>query len=181
MITIASLFDSHSRLQTDQVWRLLETECELVGIRSIPYPHFSWFTGDDFTDDHMDDLLLEISAQLNVFEVKTSGLGVFTSESPVLYLPIVKTAELMEYHRLIWSRLHAKVIGINTLYAPENWIPHITVGYGDVTFERISCALESLLNYDLTLTIKIDNIAWLSRADENARVEKIIKLDAPQG
>ncbi len=176
MITIASLFDRKSTKKTGKVWDLLESECEMIGIKSIPYPHFSWLTGADFVDDQISLSLSEISQQMNVFEIKTAGLGVFTGESPIIYLPIIKTQQLLTYHQMIWNSFSNKVKEINSYYAPQNWVPHITIGYGDVTLDTLSCALKSLLHRDLSLNIIIDNVSYLSRVEEDARVERIAKL-----
>ena len=176
MITIASLFDRQSSKQTGRVWDLLENECNLTGIRSIPYPHFSWLTGADFSNILFDDPLVDLSNQINVFEIKTTGLGIFTGESPVIYLPLVKTQKLLTYHQIIWEMMETRVAELNSYYSPENWIPHITIGYGDVTIDRLSCAVRNLTKYDLSLTITIDNISYLSRIEEEAKIERIVKL-----
>lgn len=176
MITIASLFDRKSSKRTGAVWDLLETECEMIGIKSIPVPHFSWLTGADFTFAQADKLLDNLSRQITGFEITTSGLGIFTGPAPIIYLPIIKTADLLAYHRLIWEAMAPAVVNINSYYSPQNWIPHITIGYGDVTMDNLACALEKLLNYELSLTITIDNIAYLSREEMNARIERVVKL-----
>ncbi|MEM5773927.1 MAG: hypothetical protein AAGU05_02915, partial [Anaerolineaceae bacterium] len=81
-----------------------------------------------------------------------------------------------EYHQIIWNSFSGKVKEINSYYSPQNWVPHITIGYGDVTLETLSCALKNLLHMDLSLTIRIDNLSYLSRVEENACVERVAKL-----
>lgn len=176
MITIASLFDKRSSKQTGLVWDLLETECSLSGIRNIPYPHFSWLTGADFSDKHIFDLLEDLCKKLEPFEIKTTGIGIFTGDEPIIYLPLVKTKKLFEYHQMIWALIENHVSEVNSYYSPENWIPHITIGFGDVTTDRLSCAVRNLSKYDLSMTITIDNLSYLSRIEEQAKIEKIFKL-----
>jgi 2'-5' RNA ligase len=176
MITIASLFDKKASTQTSNVWDLLERECDLTGIKTIPYPHFSWFTAGKITDPVFNEILLGLSNQLKSFTIQTTGLGIFTGQNPIIYLPLVKTLQLISYHVMIWEALSSRVFDMNPYYATENWVPHITIGYGDVTTERLSCAVRNLALHNLSLNITINNLAYLSRIEEEAKIEFIVKL-----
>jgi 2'-5' RNA ligase len=176
MITIASLLDNKANKKIEKYWMLLERDCLLSEIKTTPFPHFSWFTAMVGENSAIEEKLEEIGRQLIPLTVQTGGLGIFTGIKPILYLPLIKTRELLSSHELIWFGFQSIVSGTNKHYAPDSWIPHITLAYGDVSTRRLSCAIQNLSVIDLSMNIQIDNIAFLSRIDEEPRIEFVIPL-----
>jgi 2'-5' RNA ligase len=177
MITIASLLDNKANKEIEKYWMLLERDCLLSEIKTTPFPHFSWFTAMVGDNSAIEEKLEEIGPKLIPLSVQTGGLGIFTGLKPVLYLPLIKTRELLTSHEMIWLNFQSIVNGTNQYYAPESWIPHITLAYGDLSARRLSCAIQNLSVIDLSMSIQIDNIAFLSRVDEEPRIEFVIPLN----
>ena len=69
----------------------------LTEIRTTTVPHFSWVTGENFLSEPLHASLREFTATIDPFSVYATGLGIFPGNSPVLYIPIVKTAQLHLY------------------------------------------------------------------------------------
>ena len=177
MITIASLLDKKANSATEEYWAMLEAKCQLTEINSVPFPHFSWFTASGIAHPALPELFEDVAKDLYVFTIQTTGLGVFTGKSPVIYLPLIKTRQLIEFHEIIWKRLSEFVQDLNYHYSPDSWVPHITLAYGDVSVPRLACAVQNLANIDLSTTIEISNIALLTRIEEEAKVECVARLE----
>lgn len=171
MITIASLLDNETNSLIEKIWTILDHNCELSGISNVPFPHFSWFTAMSNDGSTPRFKMEQLSRQIEPFYVETSGLGIFTLEAPILYLPLIKTKNLLTIHERIWSSMVGSVIGISKHYSPDQWMPHITLAYGDVTSDKLTCAIQSLVLYDLNHRIHVDNIALLSRSEYEAKIE----------
>jgi len=170
LITIASLFDIESDSKTREIWDILEYYCNLFEIKTLPNPHLSWQSAKTYAIQSLDDRLKDFTNSINPILLRTSGLGIFTGKSPILYLPIVKTNELIKIHKNLWERLRDLSVIPNQFYSPDNWIPHITIAYGDVTVEKISCAIRQLGDLNYEISILIDNITVLHRDDDVARI-----------
>lgn len=74
----------------------------------------------------------------------------FTGESPVIFILVVKDTQLLKFHYSIWERLKQAKEDISDYYSPQSWIPHISLAYEDVTKENIGKALK---NYHLWILV----------------------------
>jgi 2'-5' RNA ligase len=86
------------------------------------------------------------------------GLGIFSGDRPVLYLPIVKSQAMIDLHNQIWERLGSLADRANGYYSPAFWLPHITLAINDLRRENLACALESVAFEPVELTISVDNL-----------------------
>ena len=68
---------------------------------------------------------------------------------------------LLQFHQLIWERTKDVAQGISPLYAPDVWVPHITLGLNDVSNANLACAMQSLAFRDFAWEITVDNIAFI--------------------
>jgi 2'-5' RNA ligase len=176
MFAIASLFKPAANHSTQKLWDTLEKNCGLSGIRTSPYPHFSWLSAEELKWNAIQTRLRRICASTQSFKVRTAGLGIFTGPRPILYLPLVKTLELMRLHERIWKAELKYLVQPNAYYAPGSWIPHITIAYGDLTLENLPCAITDILNNPLELDILVDNVSVIYRQDEEAGVREVFRL-----
>ena len=159
MLAIASLLDPATDQQTKKLWRFLEDKCGLAGIKTAPYPHFSWLTCDDLNWDPVSKNLGRIAIKVKGFTAITAGLGIFGGPKPILYIPIVKTPELLAIHQNIWGKVRRYLVNPQDYYLPENWMPHITIAYGDLAPANLACAIQDLAFETLSFEIIINNIS----------------------
>jgi len=160
---IASFLDPYSSTRVEAFWKQLESRCGLVGVKTTPFPHFSWQVTEGYDLDRLDSTLREISRQTQPFTIRTAGLGIFTGEKPVVYVTIVKEASLTRFHSLLWEQLNGISIGPSRFYAPDQWVPHITIAYNDVHTDNLICALQALAFQSFDWEINIDNLVYLTQ------------------
>ncbi|MCL4561142.1 MAG: 2'-5' RNA ligase family protein [Chloroflexi bacterium] len=166
MYAIVSLLEPSTYSRIEAMWRILELQCGLQGIKTTPFPHFSWHVAENYDFDRVEGTLRQIAATSKPFTVKTAGLGLFTGTEPVIYVLIVKNENLYRFHNTIWEKIHPNAVGSNEHYAPEAWVPHITLAHSDVNRNTLICALEELAFLPFNWEIKIDNLAIVGQTGE---------------
>ncbi len=159
MQAIISLLDEHHYQVTEALWRELEAQFGLRGVYSTPYPHFSYHVARSYDRAALQATLQRVTCKMQPFQVVTAGLGIFTGTSPVLFIQIVRTPALTEFHQALWREVSGCVSGAVGYYSPENWLPHITIGFGDIQKDLLVEAVRLLGERDFNWTITVDNLA----------------------
>jgi 2'-5' RNA ligase len=147
--------------QVNALWQGLEEKFHLRGIQVTPYPHFSWQIAQDYDFDRMEAILQKIAAQTHPFDARTTGIGMFTGPRPVIYIPVVKSLELMQFHSQVWEKTLPASQGLSSYYAPPSWVPHISLAYEDVEKANIASVIEYLAFHPYNWEMKVDNIALI--------------------
>jgi 2'-5' RNA ligase len=167
---IASLLDAPANEKIEEIWNELELRCGLRGVRITPFPHFTWQVTEGYDLAGLDTALRDFSRETQPFLIRTVGVGIFSSEKPVAFISIFKDEKLMQLHSRLWEMTKNLVQKPDLFYSPDQWVPHITVAYNDLTRENIGCAMEILAFQPHDMEIYIDNIIFISQAgDETTR------------
>jgi 2'-5' RNA ligase len=109
---------------------------------------------------------------MSKFHVKTAGLGIFTGTKPVLYIPVVRSPQLTELHREFWPEICKTASGVLSYYAPNMWMPHITIAQGDINHDRLPHVIQLLSERDFAWDITVDNLAVI----HDSGVEQTVKF-----
>src|SRR6266704_4044580 len=158
---IVTLLDNdHYRLIED-LWAELERRFSVHGVYITPYPHFSYHVAQDYDLGLVESVLQRITSNITTFKVRTSGLGIFTGASPVLYIPVVRSLELTQLHQELWQEISTVSSGVQEYYNPDRWMPHITIGFGDISKDNLSQIIPFLAERDFSWEITVDNIALI--------------------
>lgn len=165
VFAIASLLNPAADKTTHELWQWLEWDCGLKGIRLTPTPHFSWLGAEGYDHPRVPIILERFAAEMRPFRVKTAGLGVFTGPNPVLFLPLVKTREMLDIHEQLWRLITPYANQPNPYYDPHQWIPHITLANRDVTPENLACAVNGLLYQSIEFEILVDHLVLIYLID----------------
>jgi 2'-5' RNA ligase len=161
MHALVSLLPEPFYRQVERIWQSLESEVGLRGIQVTPYPHFSWQIAEDYDLERLKPILEGIASQTKPFQVRTTGIGLFTGPRPVVYISLVKTLELMRFHSLVWESTLETSTTASPDYNPGNWLPHISLAYADVTLANIGAVMKILAFQNLEWEMKVDNFAFI--------------------
>jgi 2'-5' RNA ligase len=164
---ITSLLNEPHKTQVEAIWQELEEKCGLVGVRITPFPHFTYQVVETYDQSRLESILRKIAHETQPFTVQTTGLGLFTGSSPIIYLPLVKNDLLQHFHQLLWDRTIDLAQGISPYYAPDMWMPHITLGYGDVTNFNLGCAMDLLAFRDYSWQITVDSLTFIGQFEQH--------------
>lgn len=181
---IVSLLDDTHYQQVEALWATLKGEFGVQGVYVTPYPHFSYHIANQYDLEMLETLLHAFASEQKPFQVKTTGLGIFTGTQPVLYLPIVRSPQLTQFHQSLWQRLvEAGQAGNDRqdYYAPDNWMPHITIGFQDVNCQMLGNIVHYLGTRSFNWNIFIDNIALIYDTGTAQLLRTRIPLNGAKG
>ena len=131
------------------------------GAYITPYPHFSYQVALHYDLDKVASVLERITSNIATFQVRTTGIGIFSGASPVIYIPVVRSLELSLLHAELWNELSEAGSGIQEYYSPAQWMPHITVGFGDIDRDNLPEIVQWLNQHDFTWEFTVDNLAFI--------------------
>ena len=158
MYGVVSLLDyKHHQLVKD-LWAELKKEFGVSKVYQAPEPHFSYQLARHYNIKSLQSVLRRFAASKMSFQVRAGGLGIFTEPDLVLYIPVVRSPELMQFHEALWWEISSMASGIEDYYHPSRWMPHITIGIGDINKDNLSGIIRFLAERDFNWEINIDNI-----------------------
>jgi hypothetical protein len=172
MYAIISEIDSQSSQKVSKLWQTLNQTCGLEAIYTIPTPHFTWLVAEDLDIAPVKSKLFALQQQRLRLNTHTFGLGIFAGGSPVLYLPLVKSLEMIHLHEKIWDDLLPFCKDVNLYYSPPMWLPHITLALKDLNRKNLACAVNQMAFEPIELSITMKSLAIATHEDE--KIGKIL-------
>lgn len=155
---IVSTLDTEHNTRIEALWSELEHDFGLK-YACVAYPHFSYQIAESYAPG-VESALRALAAQTQPFEVITSGLGIFTGERPVLFVRVVRDAELTAFHDAVAETVAPYARGLHANhYGHEYWIPHITLAIEDLTHDNLPDVIHLLSRRSFDWTIRVDNVA----------------------
>jgi 2'-5' RNA ligase superfamily len=158
---IVSLLPEKYYRRVESLWDELEREFSVRGVYITPFPHFSYNVAQHYEVDKVLPVLKRITSNITTFQVRTSGIGIFNGASPVIYIPVVRSLELSQLHEELWNELSTAGTGIQEYYSPAQWMPHITIGFGDINRDNLPTIVRWLNERDFTWEFTVDNLAFI--------------------
>jgi len=158
---LVSLLPSPYYERVETIWDRLEQRCGLTGIRVTPYPHFSWQIAEGYDFDRLEAAIQRVATRTEPFAVKTAGLGIFSGETPVVYLPVARNSRMAQLHDEIWQVANGIGTGVSEYYNDDNWAPHISLAYGDVDRQTLPEILDELAFESFGWEFEVDNISLI--------------------
>lgn len=176
MYALTTLFDLESDINFACMWQKLKNKCNLVPANEVSFVHLSWQGASAYQVEPAKNIIHNISTQTRSFKVGVSGVGIFTGPEPVLYLNVVKNRALMDLHDTLWGKLSPFAEGFNAYYEPNDWVPHITLVYGMLLPEDLSCAVTELMYEPFSFELPIDNLALIFLRDGSVGIDSRFDL-----
>lgn len=170
--TVSLLDDKHTRVIED-LWDEFKAKLGVKGIHRTPIAHFSYHVAEDYNLDVLREILMPIVSNTKPFRVHSNGLGIFTGEVPVLFIPINPDLELIAFHQRLWKAISesSAVNASNVYYHPNKWQPHITLTHHDVDHDLLPEVVRLLSKRNFSWDIEINNLAVLDGSDEIQTLE----------
>jgi 2'-5' RNA ligase len=157
---LVSLLDHDHADELRSIWWELESRFGVTNQYVKPFTHFSYHVvADEYDLDYLQPALEDLSVKRPPFRVRTTGSGVFTGTDAVIYNGVMPTPELVALHQELWDHF-TPGFGVGLpYYAPEVWVPHVTLAQGQRAGEHLSDILAFLAELDLEWDLNVDNLA----------------------
>jgi 2'-5' RNA ligase len=127
----------------------------------VHYPHFSYHIAGDYDMARLEQVLARFAAETATFTVHASGLGIFTGPEPVLYVPVARNPTLTTLHQALWPEIERAGRHASAYYAPDVWLPHITLGHGDITPDDFTVIVPWLNEQRFHWHITVNNLGLI--------------------
>ena len=147
--------------QVHQLWAEMNRLFGVGAPEATAVPHFSYHVAPTYDLEKLKAVLLETAVSTPPFIVKTSGIGIFPGDLPVLYIPVARSPELQALHTTLWPKLNAIAQNPLDYYSPANWFPHITLGHNDITPAQLGPIVTWLNRQPLTWDVAVSNLTLL--------------------
>ncbi len=158
---VVSLLDYEHHQLVKDLWAELAREFAVSKVFTAPEPHFSYQLARHYNVKSLEAAMRRFAANKISFQVRAGGLGIFTGPHPVLYIPVVRTPELTQFHEELWWEISCTASGIEDYYHPGRWMPHITLGIGDLNKDNLPHIVRFLTERDFNWEITVNNIALI--------------------
>ena len=165
---VASLLDADHEVAVRRIWDRLAVHGRETDLWVTPIPHVTYHVAEAYQDNMVENLSL-VAGETCPFRIHTAGLGMFPGENPVIYLPVVRSEAVDHVHGRIWDSMEQTADGVNQLYSPPFWVPHITIGqvHGSraATVDTLMAVVSDLSPWEINLT----ELAVIEGAGPDAR------------
>ena len=173
MYAIISEIDKQSSETVKIIWHDLCEECGLEEIYTLPTPHFSWLVAEEMDLKQAKSTIASMISTVPEIKTYTFGLGIFSGILPVLFLPMVKTMEMINLHQNIWEQVGPFCRQLKTYYSPSFWMPHITLALKDLDKDKLACAVSAFAFEQIELSVSMESIALAESEDK--KIGKILE------
>jgi hypothetical protein len=157
---IVSFLDPHHTALVMDVLQELIDQCSLLDDLLAGPPHISWHVAESYDYDRLKEKLASLSSLQSTLTARVSGLGLFTGEQFILYIRLVKDEPLARLHQKIWTRVNPIAVQPSSYYAPESWVPHISLIVRDEDEIRLGCVMKKLAFRSFDWELPLDNLAF---------------------
>ena len=160
MNALVSLLDHDHADEIRTIWWELESRFGITNQYVKPFIHFSYHVvADEYDLQHLGPMLDDLSKKRTPFHVPTTGAGVFTGSQPVVFVEVTRTPELDALHQQLWDTC-TPGFGVGLpYYAPDAWVPHVTLAQGARAGEHLPDIMKVLEDRDLDWELNVDNLA----------------------
>ncbi len=172
---IISLLDHESDQMVREIWQYLDSQFNIKQAQESLAPHISWHVAKCYPHESMKLWVTKQAKETTRFSIQSSGVGIFMVPSPVLYISLSVTMEMMKIHTDIYTYADKISMEPNPYYRPSIWIPHITIAQGDIHLSQMGEILAGMQAFSLNRKILIDNFAYVYSSETgNSELYKVI-------
>ena len=164
---VVSLLDPTATAQIHAIWAEMRAAHSIeAAARQVPWPHLSYHIAPRYDPVALESGLQALARETGPLEIRTTGLGIFTGPTPVLYLAVTCSPALSGLHAKAWAACNAAAEDASPLYAPNVWVPHITLAHLDVTPANLPGLIADLGGRDFAWTITLSAFTALFKVDD---------------
>ncbi|MEP6870309.1 MAG: 2'-5' RNA ligase family protein [Anaerolineaceae bacterium] len=162
---ILFLLDRTSDDRIEQLWDQMEREFGVAKGYPGALPHLTVHLAAAYDLTATQTVVEELANDCAPFDVTTAGLGVFTDELPILYIPVTRTRILDDLHLRLYRSLAPHCSGHVPYYAPEKWMPHVSIGQVNISPDVLPSLLAWLSHQPLSWEMSAATLAIGENSD----------------
>jgi len=175
---VGDIPEPHSE-QILELWDELQRRFGVHSELTAEYPHFSLHVASSYEQEDLVERLQAFASEHPPLRVRTAGLGLFTRERTVLYMPLVRNPRLNAFHRALWKAISGLGDEVRPYYRPERWIPHVTLAHDKLDQYNLGGAISWLADQKLDWVFDVSTLSVLQADGSERRVLGTVELSGP--
>lgn len=157
--------------QVEALWERMERDFAVPRGYPGAVPHITFHLGSHDVAAGADEVVRRVAAATSPFVVFTSGLGVFRGKLPVLHIMVARSPAAAALAETLSRELAAAGYpSTDPYFAPEKWIPHITIAHRNLAGLELAELLAWLVRQDLAWEIPISELSIALETDKSAEI-----------
>ena len=173
---LATIFQLDEVSPENPTWEMIREVFNRADVPITALPHFSWHVANEYDEDAVESHLSDLVKGMEPFTINIAGIGIFSAEVPVLYLPVTKTPKVSELHGELWAQLKPLSSAINLNYDPQVWIPHVTLTTGEASNDAICLVITELAHIPTSMELIVDHLALIYRNDRTSGIRNFFRF-----
>ncbi|MDQ4141635.1 MAG: 2'-5' RNA ligase family protein [Bacteroidota bacterium] len=178
MVAVVSLLDAEHSQIVQEIIDDLERIFGLRGVKITADPHITWLICEVEKLAQLKTYLSEVASQTNSVRVKTTGLGIFPGEHPVIFVPVIRADGFNQVHAELYRGIRSFSRHTINFYDPENWVPHISLALRDTTPEILPELISYLNQRTYNWDIELNNFSILRNENNQYRQDTTYQFAA---
>lgn len=170
MYSILSLIDNSPASEIQRIMEAVRPVLKNKNPVIWAYPHITWHTAEEYSPELVEGELTDLCTSCSPFHIKVTGIGLFTGKTQVLFLPVIKTAQLVSIQQEIYKNTQKISKKHSEYFQPDKWIPHITLISDPDEQDSIPKAIRILAEMTVDFEAKIDNICLGEYTGDSAKI-----------
>lgn len=176
IFALATIFQLNDVSPENPTWDTIREVFDRAEVPITALPHFSWHVANEYDEDEVEGNLSNLVKGFEPFAINIAGIGIFTAEVPVLYLPVTKTPIVSKLHGELWTILKSHSSVINPYYDPQVWIPHVTLTAGGASNDAICRVITELAHIPTSMELIVDHLALIYRNDRTSGISNFFQF-----
>ena len=176
MVAVVSLLDAAYTRIVNDIINDLERTFGIRGVKITADPHITWMICEVSRLAQLKRYLSQVAGNTRPIRVKTTGLGVFPGQHPVIFVPVIRADGLNLMHTQLFNGIRPFSGDTVNFYNPDQWVPHISLALRDTTPELLPQLVSHLNQRTFNWEIELNNISILMKSGEQYTQEAIYQL-----
>ncbi len=130
--------------------------------------HFSWLVCEEINKEEIHTCLEKIARQKHGFTIQSGGIGIFPGNIPAITYVLSRSPEITEMHSMLWEKCGKHIDQINKKYAPDRWIPHVTLLHQGLESRKYCEFLDKSIGSDISFELKVNNLSVIYKDELSA-------------
>jgi 2'-5' RNA ligase len=160
-IGILSILEDQHYKEVKQLWKLFEKQYHSIGVQTFNHPNLTFQGGEAKDVKALTRNFRDFASEIEPFEIEVDDLGSFYRK--VIYLRVRKSKEIARINQVVNQYLKSRSVKVIDEYAPERWIPHITIAMDDLLEDEFDKAWRDLSGTRFRFEQKLHNICLVKR------------------
>ena len=153
------------------LWETMEREFGVPRGYPGAVPHITFHLGTHDIAPGAEDVVRRVAARTAPFVIHSAGLGVFGGPVPVLHIMVARSPAAAALAEQLERELAAAGYpGTDPYFAPEKWIPHITIAHRNLAGLELGPLLAWLARQDLAWEIPVASLSIARETETSAEV-----------